>query len=312
MKTKGRLRKKKPSKYSILTSNIRPAGIIVISLLAAFFLWMTDSILSYFIYYRKSLGFLKLLITDVPPQELYIRLLIVVLFIVTGILLSLYFSLRIKAEKELINSEQNLRSILHSLGDAVIAVNKNGIIISSNPAAEKLTEFPKNELVGKELSKTLKIKEENHGLKSSDFLSVLLKTNQQCEHTTNTILISKNGKKIPVKVNIAPILDDLKKTDGMVLVLHDETKEQQSKRLIEQKEETLRKSEEKYRLLAETTPDLIILIDSDGTIEYVNKTSIKKSGFMLHELKGKNFMKFIPSEYHEEISKKVERTDRNQ
>ena len=44
-----------------------------------------------------------------------------------------------KTEAELRRSEENLRTTLNSIGDAVIATDKNGLITQMNPIAEKLT-----------------------------------------------------------------------------------------------------------------------------------------------------------------------------
>jgi len=55
---------------------------------------------------------------------------------------------RKKAELELIDREMRLRSILQTATDAIITIDRNGIIIALNPATEKLFGYMRDELVG--------------------------------------------------------------------------------------------------------------------------------------------------------------------
>lgn len=76
-------------------------------------------------------------------------------------------------------------------------------------------------------------------------------------------------------------------------------KEIEERRLAEK---ALYDSEERYRSLVENAPDIIMHIDLDGTIQFINHHSEKISGdFFI----GKNVYDFIPDEYREEAEKKV-------
>lgn len=66
-------------------------------------------------------------------------------------------------------------------------------------------------------------------------------------------------------------------------------------------EEALRASESRYRQLAETAHDVILVHDLDGVIEYVNPAGLELCGFHTEEMVGKNVSEFVPEEYHAEM-----------
>ncbi len=62
-------------------------------------------------------------------------------------------------------------------------------------------------------------------------------------------------------------------------------------------EEALRKSEECYRTLIETTRDLIYTTDRKGSITYMNRALEKILGYTPHELNGKSFAEILAPEF---------------
>ncbi len=68
----------------------------------------------------------------------------------------------------------------------------------------------------------------------------------------------------------------------------------------------LRDSEEKYRLLSETTPDIILVHDMQGRIQYVNRAGLDFAGFTAEQVIGRRIIDFIPAEHLSEIEKRRE------
>jgi PAS domain-containing protein len=60
-------------------------------------------------------------------------------------------------------------------------------------------------------------------------------------------------------------------------------------------EEALRRSEERYRSLAEAAHDMIFIVDRDDTIRYVNTFGASRFGLQPHEMIGKKRGEFFPS-----------------
>ncbi|MBN2001869.1 MAG: PAS domain S-box protein, partial [Anaerolineae bacterium] len=71
-----------------------------------------------------------------------------------------------------------------------------------------------------------------------------------------------------------------------------------------QMEETLRESEDQYRLLAETTRDIILLHDMEGRITYVNRAGLHFGGFSEAEALGKPITAFMPPDRLAEIAER--------
>jgi diguanylate cyclase (GGDEF)-like protein/PAS domain S-box-containing protein/putative nucleotidyltransferase with HDIG domain len=68
-------------------------------------------------------------------------------------------------------------------------------------------------------------------------------------------------------------------------------------------EDALRESEEKWRSLAENAPNIIIIADRDGTIQFVNRTV---SGITTEETLGSSVYDFVQPEYRDVVRKSIE------
>lgn len=60
--------------------------IILVSVVFGILFWLLDSVLDHYFYYEGSVQ--ELMITDIPPHELYVRSMVIILFLISGIILS--------------------------------------------------------------------------------------------------------------------------------------------------------------------------------------------------------------------------------
>jgi len=136
-------------------------------------------------------------------------------------------------ERELKESKNWLQAALNSIGDAVIATDRDGMIKLINPYAEALTGWRKEEALGKPLGMIFNIINGNTGEKVEDPKSKVYREGTFYGLAINTILIRKNRKEIPVDVIGSPIKDDRDNLIGVILTFYD---------IIERKklEETIR------------------------------------------------------------------------
>lgn len=73
----------------------------------------------------------------------------------------------------------------------------------------------------------------------------------------------------------------------------------------EQMEEELSEAKERYRGIVEDLPDLICRYKADMTITFVNDAFSKYFGNPVHELIGRNFLEFVPHEFHDYIRARI-------
>jgi PAS domain S-box-containing protein len=77
-------------------------------------------------------------------------------------------------------------------------------------------------------------------------------------------------------------------------------------------EESLRNSENKYRLLAETAREIILLFDSGLNISYANTAWIRISGYALFEMTDMAITEMIPPEQQDAFQAKIEQIGNDQ
>jgi diguanylate cyclase (GGDEF)-like protein/PAS domain S-box-containing protein len=139
-----------------------------------------------------------------------------------------------KMEKVLSERERWLSTVLRSIGDAVIATDKNGLVTFMNPVAESLTGWNPDESIKKPLNDVFSIRGEEHG----EPIKILVKNvlrQKDWIFPKQSVLLVKNGAKLPIDLNAAFIKDDREETTGVVLVFRDITeRKEHEKQLREQ------------------------------------------------------------------------------
>ncbi len=167
------------------------------------------------------------------------------------------------AQEKLRQSEENLRITLHSIGDAVITTNTDGIITNMNTTAEKLTGSTLKQSLGKQLTDVFNIVNSQNNQPAVNPVDQVLEKGITVGLANHTMLISKDGATYQIADSAAPILDDDKKVAGVVLVFRDVTDEYAM-------QEALRESEERFRTIFETARDPIFIKDKNLRYTQVN------------------------------------------
>jgi PAS domain S-box-containing protein len=127
-----------------------------------------------------------------------------------------------KMERRLKESEQWLATTLRSIGDAVIATDKNGLITFMNPVAEELTGWRQEEALDKSLREVFNIMDEQTRTPTESPGAKVLQEGV-VSGLTDHVLISKDGGETAIDDSAAPIKDDKGNVTGVVLVFRDTT-----------------------------------------------------------------------------------------
>ena len=181
-------------------------------------------------------------------------------------------------------SYERLSTILDSLGDAVIATDREGLITFMNPAAEILTGWEMEEAGGKHVTDILDIYVENAGnlIKNTSLMEALQKRSvstgglsSASEADYNTYLIAKSGQEIPIDYNITPIKDEKENPTGIVITFSDITKYKTRAEQSDQTISELRQQTHLMKTVFDSMSEGIVVLSLTGQVLFINP-SIKQ------------------------------------
>ncbi|MDH7492645.1 MAG: PAS domain S-box protein [Candidatus Saccharicenans sp.] len=201
----------------------------------------------------------------------------------------LYFRSLFQAEKRRRETQEEFRTILYSIGDAVITTDREGMIKVMNPMAEKITGWKEEEAVGKPLGEIFYIINEATRARVQDPVSRVLQEGVIIGLANNTLLVSREGKEIPIADAGAPIRDEQGNISGVVLVFRDQTRERADRLALEE-------SEKRFRVVVENSHAGVLIVNQDYRFEYVNQRLCEFLGRSQDEILGHDFREFLDEE----------------
>ncbi len=126
----------------------------------------------------------------------------------TSIQIAVY---RHKMEKEEREKGDKYKSIIKSIGDAVIVADRKGYITYENSRSEELTGFDSGEIKGKNINDFFKIIGDN----SYDYTKKM-----DFDLSDELALVNKRGERIPIYENATPVRDKEGNITGIVMTFH--------------------------------------------------------------------------------------------
>ena len=195
--------------------------------------------------------------------------------------------------------ENIFKTTLYSIGDAVIATDREGKITLLNPVAEQLTGWSEKDAEGRPLGEVFHIISEESREAAESPVEKVLREGVVVGLANHTRLISKQGREVPIADSGAPVLDQEGQISGVVLVFRDQTNEREKNRKILE-------SEKKYKTLFNNRSIIMLLIDPEnGNIIDANPAAEQFYGWPVKQLKEKNITE-INLLSKEEVHKEIE------
>ena len=133
---------------------------------------------------------------------------------------------------DLANEKERLNITLASIGDGVIATNREGQINLINKVACQLTGWESEEAIGKPFCEVFTIAGSDRGEGCDNLIQNVLQKGQVNELARNTVLISKDGAERIVADSASPIKDMAGNILGIIMVFRDNTQQIQREERI--------------------------------------------------------------------------------
>jgi PAS domain S-box-containing protein len=169
---------------------------------------------------------------------------------------------------------------------AIFALNPDGFIISWNPGARHFKGYTANEIIGKHFS-VFYPEEDKAAGKPAEELRIAARDGKVEDEGWR---IRKDGTQFWANVVITALRDPKGNLVGFAKVTRDLTERRRA-------EETLRLSEERFRLLVHSVKDYgIFMLDPDGRVASWNEGARRIKGYEPDEILGRHFSIFYPPE----------------
>jgi PAS domain S-box-containing protein len=205
---------------------------------------------------------------------------------------------RIESQKLLEQSEERNRLIMNSSLNAIITIDKKGLISFWNSRAEQMFGWNKSEVIGQPLHDIIipSVHKENHVRGMNHYL----KTGEGPVLNKNLELpaINRDGTEFPIEISIIPIQQNNELFFCSFIQDISERKKAENQLKIQ---------EEKYRNIITNMNLGMLEVDNDEVIKFANQSFCKISGYEIEELIGKKPSNlFVFGENINKIDKKKE------
>jgi PAS domain S-box-containing protein len=201
------------------------------------------------------------------------------------LVLALDVTERKRAEAKLRDTQERIEGIISSAMDAIITVDANQNVVLFNAAAEQMFGYSAKEVLGQPLERFIPERFRSIHREHIPAFGQTHVSKRRMGELGAIFGMRADGEEFPIEASISQI-----ETGGQqiyTVILRDISARKQA-------EEKLRRSEERYRRLFETAPDIIYTLSADdGTVTSINPAIEAVTGRAPAELLGKRFTDLV-------------------
>ncbi|MBW2553396.1 MAG: PAS domain S-box protein, partial [Deltaproteobacteria bacterium] len=203
----------------------------------------------------------------------------------------------LRVEKLLDDRTLELRRILETSVDGIVITDTSGCIVQINSAVEKMLEYSKDEIVGKNIWELMPLDDKDHEKAVRIIKKLKIK-----ERMTGVEQVwkRKDGNLFHVELNLSILKDVEGNTTGAMASIRDITDRKRAG-------EEIKDSEERYHSLIENAIDAIISVNEEGVIVTFNKKAEEMYGYDREEILGKSVLLLVPPQYREKQKEAMEK-----
>ncbi len=192
-----------------------------------------------------------------------------------------------EARRHEVDLRQYFQQTLLSIGDGVISTDEKRRVLLMNPIAEELTGWTLGEAKGKVVDDVFRVVQEGSNPPVDVPIVRSRRGGISAQTPDHSELIARNGRRVPIDDDGAPIKDPRGVDAGTVLVFRDISPRRQAELRLEE-------SERRSRAILESISDAFGQVDREWRFAYVNSAAERMTGRLAHELIGKNLWEVYP------------------
>ena len=190
-----------------------------------------------------------------------------------------------RLERELRESQERYRFLVENAPDVVFSTDDAGNFTFMSEAMERVSGWKPEEVVGGHFSRV--VDEASIPIAGASWRALV--EDPATEQVSILKLRGPDGKLTPVEVSAIGMVD----ADGGFAGIHGSTRDISERDRLERE---LRESEERYRYLVASSPDLVWLTDAAGTLTFISDAARSMLGYEPTELMGRPYAEiFAPS-----------------
>lgn len=152
--------------------------------------------------------------------------------------------------------QQREGAFLESIGDGVMAIHKDYTVTLWNKTAESISGWRRDEVLGRPFHQFIHFISEKSRSEDLFFIEKVLSKGEMQAVETDTFLIGREDKEVPVAHSAAPVFDEQGKIIGAIVIFRDITERRLKEKELRESKETL---ENQARDLQKTNEEMRIL-----------------------------------------------------